>query len=143
MQKLQALQNKSLRMLSGLDYLTPTETLLKHCNVLSVHQLVSYHISCQVYKIKSTKLPNYHYNRLFLNNNNNNNNENRVAIHPRAARSNTPRVEYKLSLGRSNFFYQASKIWSLIDDQTRNAQTIEAFKNYCRKWTLDHVPIKP
>ena len=32
MKKLQVLQNKALRLLSGLDYSTPTETLLKHCN---------------------------------------------------------------------------------------------------------------
>ena len=137
MQKLQVLQNKALRLLSGLEYGTPTETLLKHCNELSVHQLLSYHTSCQVYKVKTTKLPSYHYNRLF-NNNNKNINQN-----TRGASTDIQRVEFNLSLGRSHFFYQASKIWSLLYNKTTNAQTIKVFKDHCKKWTQENVSIKP
>ena len=53
MRKLQVLQNKVMRLLSGHDYSTPTKILLQYCNQLSIHQLVVYHISCQVYKIKN------------------------------------------------------------------------------------------
>ena len=66
--KLQVLQNKTLRLISGMDYDTPVSTLLKVCNELSVHQLIAYHTACQVYKIHTTKEPVYHYNRLFHDN---------------------------------------------------------------------------
>ena len=94
MVKLQVLQNKALRLLSGLEYGTPTETPLKHCNELSVHQLVAYHTACQVYKIRTSKLPKYHHNRLFLDENNPT-----TGLNTRTASSDTKRVEYKLSTG--------------------------------------------
>ena len=63
--KLQVLQNKTLRLISGMEYGTPTSSLLKATNMLSVHQLVAYHTACLIFKIKQSKLPSYHYNRLF------------------------------------------------------------------------------
>ena len=65
MRKLQVCQNKCLRLITGHDYNTSTKTLLKDSKQLSVHQLVAYHSVCQVYSIYRSKLPTYHYNRLF------------------------------------------------------------------------------
>ena len=50
MRKLQVCQNKIMRLISGLDYLTPTNVLLEHTNQLSVHQLVAYHTAFQDYR---------------------------------------------------------------------------------------------
>ena len=52
-------------MITGLDYSTSTKTLLDKSKQLSVHQLVAYHSVCQVYRTHNSKLPAYHYKRLF------------------------------------------------------------------------------
>ena len=65
--KLQVMQNKVMRLMSGLDYNSSTKTLLKTTKQLRVHQLVAYHTCCQVQKIKLSILPVYHYDRLFIN----------------------------------------------------------------------------
>ena len=67
LRKLEILQNKVMHLMTGLDFYTPTKDLLKSSKQLSVHQLVAYHTCCQVFKIESSKLPSYHYERLFLN----------------------------------------------------------------------------
>ena len=53
MQKLQILQNKTLRLIFSLDYETPTKVLLESCNQLGVHQIVAYQTACHVLKIKN------------------------------------------------------------------------------------------
>ena len=43
MRKMQVLQNSDMRIMSRSKYETPTITLLKKTNQLSIHQLVAYH----------------------------------------------------------------------------------------------------
>ena len=50
MKKLQVLQNKTLRLITGHDYTTSTATLLETTKMMSVHQLVAYHTACQIFK---------------------------------------------------------------------------------------------
>ena len=69
MRRLQTLQNKTLRIQSGLNRYTPTETLLTATNSLSVHQLAAKCCLVQVYNIQKNKKPSYHYERLFPDNN--------------------------------------------------------------------------
>ena len=125
MRKLQACQNKVLRLISHRDYETPTSELLTICNQLSVHQLVAYHSACQVYKISMSKLPNYHHNRLF-----NEDNSDR-------------KVEFHLSLAKSNFFYQSSKLWNNLPPEVKQAPNITHFKKLCKSWIKANVPIRP
>ena len=42
MKRLQVLQNKTMRMETGLDYKTPTAELLRRTRKLSVHQMIAY-----------------------------------------------------------------------------------------------------
>ena len=125
MRKLQACQNKVLRFISHKNYETPTSELLKVCNELSVHLLVAYHSTCQVYKISKSKLPNYHYNRLF----NDDNSDRNVAFH--------------LSIAKSNFFYQSSKLWNNLPPETKQASNLTSFKKLCKLWIKANVPIRP
>ena len=95
--KLQVLQNKCLRILTNSDYRTPTTTLLQKTKKISVHQQIAYQTLSQVYSVFETKLPVYHYRRLFekvgCNTDTRSNNDHGIN-----------RVEFKLSLCRSNFF---------------------------------------
>ena len=65
MKRLQVLQNKTMRLETNLDFQTPTSDLLKQTGKLSVHQMVAYSTSVQMYNISRTYEPSYHYERLF------------------------------------------------------------------------------
>ena len=128
MRKLQVCQNKIMRLISGLDYLTSTNVLLETTNQLSVHQLVAYHTACQVYQTSKSKLPVYHYNRLFETKDNVVQNK---------------QVDFHLTLGKSNFFYQSSLLWSLLPTDIQDASTIGSFKRKCKAWVKETISIHP
>ena len=62
--RLQVLQNKVLRLKTGLNFETPTLTLLKTANDMSVHQLIAYKTILTVHKTMQTKKPSYIYNKI-------------------------------------------------------------------------------
>ena len=63
--RLQAVQNKAVRLIHYRDRLTPTRELLKEANILSINQYIAYQVLTQTFKIKDSHLPEYHYGRLF------------------------------------------------------------------------------
>ena len=135
MRKLQILQNKTLRLISGLNYETPTKTLLEKCNQLSVHQMVAFHTACQVFKIKHSRLPTYHHNRLFPD-------DESTFSQTRQQDTNIARFDFKLSLAQSSFFYQAYQIWSLLPENIRLSKNITAFKSSCKTWIKKNILVK-
>ena len=100
LKKLQVLQNKCMRIICSSDYKTPTSVLLQKTNALSVHQLMAQLSLSQMYGIFHNKLPAYHYDRLF----------GRDSTEARPMNMYwANRIEFKLSLARTHFFYQASR----------------------------------
>ena len=120
-----------------MEYDTPISTLLKECNQLSVHQLIVYHTANQVYKISSTKLPKYHYNRLFYEDH-----EKQDLANTRASDINMKRIDFDLSLARGSFFYQGSRMWTLLPPNIRNSPNLRKFKSNCKKWIQNNVKIR-
>ena len=134
--KLQVLHNKCLRMVTDCDYKTPTEVLLKKTNSLSVHQRIAHLSLSQVYNIHKTKLPAYHHSRLF------------VSEHGDARTRSTNnfqvnRIEFDLSLARSNFFYQPSRLWSATPDYIKAAPNKTTFKKMSKSWVKLNITRKP
>ena len=135
MRKLQVVQNKCMRMMTGLDRSTPTKTLLKHSNLLSVHQTVAHHSAVQVYNVLKHEAPVHHYQRLFP-----------QLVHDvnrRSATNLTTSVDFSNALGRSSFFYQSSKIWNAIPASIKTAETLQTFKTGCKKWIMNTISIRP
>ena len=132
MRKLQILQNKVMRIETGLDHQTSSQVLLNQCQYLSVHQLVAFHSGCQAFKIIQSKLPVYHTNRLV-----------ELEENLRTRNSGVKRIDFDLSLARSSFFYQSSKLWSTIPSEIRNLKTITNFKKHFKNWVRNHIAIKP
>ena len=62
MRKLQVLQNSTLRLILKERYDKPTVELLSESKTLSVNQLVAFNMLTQVFKLKESQLPAYHYN---------------------------------------------------------------------------------
>ena len=126
--KLQVLQNKCMRIMTDSDYQTPTRTLLAKTNLLSVHQQMAHLSLCQVFNIQKTKLPSYHYSRLFT--------DEETGIR-------TNRIEYQSSLARSHFFYQSSRLWDALPDVIVSSDTKQNFKKMCKKWVKSNIMEKP
>ena len=137
MRKLQVCQNKCLRMITGLEYNTPTKTLLNESKQLSVHQLVAYHSVCQVYRTQRSKLPTYHYKRLFKN-------PTKIAnMRTRGTEKDNKIVDFELSLGRGSFFYQSSRIWDQLPNDIKVSKTIHKFKKKCKDWITSNISVRP
>ena len=132
MMRLQVMQNKTMRLETNLGYRTPTTELLSRTRKLSVHQMVAYSTAVQMFNISRTKEPKYHYDRLF---------DGQDDFLTRGGAGK--RVEMKLSLGRSSFFYQGSRIWAALPGYLKSATNANYFKKTCKKWIKANIKIKP
>ena len=135
MKKLQVLQNSTLRLILKQNYDTPTTTLISTANVLSVNQLVAYNLLVQTYKIKETKQPTYHHQRLFGREENN-------QLGTRSMTGGDHRIEFRLSQTRCSFFYMASNLWNSIDPVMRATPKLSSFKTKIKKWVQMNIPMK-
>ena len=135
MRKLQVLQNKAVRLHMSMPRDTPTSTLLTQSRELSVHQLVAYHSALQVYKVYTTRQPTYHFNRFF--------GSNPQDLNTRSIANQESRIEFKLSLSRSSFFYQSSRVWSAIPGTIKTARNLETFKRAMKQWIKNNISVKP
>ena len=136
LRKLQVLQNKCLRLVTNSDYKTPTKVLLQKTNSLSVHQRMAQLNLSQVYSIYNNQLPAYHYARLF----------DRAQNAPGTRSVNdftVNRVEFGLSLARSHFFYQASRLWTALPEQIKMSRNKATFKKRCKTWVQANIMMKP
>ena len=131
MRKLQILQNKTFRLLTRADKMTPTTTLTNMARSLSVHQLGAYHIAAQVFKIYRSKKPEYHYARLF---NNLQSSQNHVTVRSPNNLQTTC---------RGSFFYQGAKMWSALPMSIKNSGNVEQFSKRCKTLIRSNIRVKP
>ena len=92
----------------------------------------------QVYNIFNMKLPAYHYDRLF--------NTAPTATIPGTRSVNnftTKRIEFNLSLARTHFFYQASRLWTALPEQIKASKNKGTFKKRSKTWVKANVMMKP
>ena len=130
LRKLQVLQNKCMRLVTSSEYRTPTEHLLRATGSLSVHQRTAQLTLAQVHTISRFKKPTYHYNRLFGHAGPTNQPDTRLA------RQGINRIEFRLSLARASFFYQASRLWSALPDEIRNTENKLSWECHTRGYKL-------
>ena len=136
LRKLQVLQNKCLRLVTNSDYKTPTSTLLLKTGALSVHQRIAHLSLSQVFNIHQTKKPAYHHKRLFSS-----------ALANQDARTisdlNPNRINFRLSMARSSFFYQSSRLWTALPVSIKSSNSKATFKKNCIAWVKGNIQIKP
>ena len=132
MRKLQVLQNKALRIFHRKSYDTPTVQLLQESNQLSVHQLVAYHSAVQVYKIRDSQKPSYHYERLFCSR----------EQQTRSLANETSRIDFELSLARNSFFYQA-RIWNSLPQALKLSSKLSRFNILSKDWIKKNKAMRP
>ena len=139
LRKLQVLQNKCLRLITNSDRYTPTALLLHKTGSLSVHQRIAQLILAQVHTVFHDKKPDYHFKRLFGHPEPSNDPTwTRAFTH-----ANPRRIDFRLSLARSSFFYQASRLWSALPDANKLEKNKDSFKKKCKAWVKATIAIKP
>ena len=136
MRKLQVMQNKCMRMMTGLDRYSSTANLLKKSKMLSVHQTVALQSAVQVFNVLKNRAPAYHYQRLFPH-------HGTGQMENRSVTNLNSRVEFSSALGRSSFFYQSSRIWCALPMSIKTAGNVQTFKTRCKNWVMANIKIKP
>ena len=132
MRKLQVAQNSVMRLITNSRYDTPTSELLSKSKQLSIHQMMAFYTSCQVFNIHQNQFPTYHYRRFFG--------------EPNPLRSGTnleSRIEFKSSQGRGSFFYNGSRLWNALPHSAKTAPNITTFKKVTKPWVKATISIRP
>ena len=129
---LQIIQTSAARVVTKLDWSTPTSELLKQCGWLSVQQLVVYHSVLMVYKVVRTESPAYLYSMF----------QTKYQYRTRQADSGVIKHMYcpRLSLTCQSFRFQASGHFNNLPSSIRNSETLQGFKLLVKKWILENVP---
>ena len=125
----QVMQNKAARCITKRSWYTPTRTLLRECNWLSIKQLIFYHTVLQVWKVKITQLPVYISSRM------------EISI-TRSALEGTLRVPaVESDLAQKSFMVRSAVMWNQIPADLKSNQKLESFKKHLKQWTKANVEI--
>ena len=132
---LQVLQNRAARAVTRQSWFTPTRTLLKQCNWLSVHQLIFYQTVLTTHKIVLSGTPLYLSKKM-------------STEHPYKTRQATEggirfgeNFEGKTGLTHNSFCYIGTNQYNRIPASIRSAKTMQTFKYKLKKWISSNIPI--
>ena len=126
--KLQVIQNKVLRLKTGLPYDTPTKDLIKEAGDLSVQQLIAYTSLVTAQKSIINQEPAYLANKLKCSNRNAN-----LILPP----------NYKLSVSRNGFFYRTAILLNNLPIDLQLRMDPKEFKRRAKAWIMENIPAKP
>ena len=132
--KLQVLQNKMNRLLTGADKYTSTADLLVRTNSLSIQQMIAFQTIMMTYKIMKTKKPTYLSNKLIKKNH---------QLYLRGAAQNLIQPKKSLSICKEGFIRRGITLMNMLSDSLRNEPDQEQFKVQLREWIKSNIAIKP
>jgi hypothetical protein len=134
--RLQVIQNRALRLQTGLGWEASTRHLVSEGKALSVQQLTAYHTLMTVFKAVRLKKPSYLAEKFKLRQPN----ESDVFPH---RQTNCIKVKANLTISRGGIVYRGAKLWNLMDPDLRNEPKLKTFKPKVKKWIIANVPVKP
>ena len=125
--KLQILQNKVFRLATGLSITQGDSSDQTSDGLwqLSVQQKSAYHSILQVYKTLSTKELEYIFSKSVPEDETDNN---KHTINTRRKQLEIIRIDNKLAVSRTSFFYRVSKLWNDLPLSTRKRKKLGSFK---------------
>ena len=124
LKEIQVMQNKAAQIVCRVPPRSNRAAMYDRLDWLTVSQLTYYHSLLLVFRIKSTKEPEYLYRIL--------SNENRLG---KIIVSNTG-----LTLAKRSFTFRAAEDWNRLPLWIRQLKTIGSFKKTLRKWVVDNIP---
>ena len=135
LKSLQVIQNKAARVVTKLDWNTPTRVLLSQCGWLSVCQLAMYHTVLLVHKTLQTGAPEYlhsMYSRHYQV-------KTRLADKGLIKPSETDAP--KKDLTQDSFKWRSLHQYNLLPLEIRSATSINKFKKLAKNWIMENIPI--
>ena len=132
---LQKAQNRAARVVTKLDWYTPTAELLKQCGWLSVHQLVVYHSVVLVYRVLQNKSPRFLHSMFSA----------EYTYNTKQARGGIIRHTRDLDLGltASSFRWRAARSFDDLPLEIRKLETVQKFKKATKLWIKQNIPLIP
>ena len=128
---LQVTQNKVARMVTKLEWSTPSKDVLKQVGWLSVNQLIFYHSVLLIFKVKQNKSPKYLHNMFSWN----------YKYNTRQAEGGNIRLigKPKLEVTRNSFRWRAANQFNQLPEEIKTCKSLENFKLSVKKWINDNV----
>ena len=134
--KLQTLQNKVMRLKTGLPFRTSTLQLTQATGDLSVQQLTAYSTLVTAQKSMAAQQPQYMARKLKLRTS-----EDNQAFPNR--HENKIRVQSNLTISRSGFFYRSAALFNQLPFDMRSNMDPKMFKPRAKKWVRQNIAVKP
>ena len=126
--RLQVIQNKFLRLKTGLPKDTPTKDLVKASEDLSIQQLTAYTSLVLAQKSIFNQEPAYLAAKFLRN----------------LRRSNKLILpNYRLSLSRDGFFYRSCALFNNLPADLQFDVPPKEFKSKVKLWIRENVPVRP
>ena len=128
---LQIIQNKVARMVTKLDWSTPSKEVLHQVGWLSVNQLIFYHSVLLIFKVKQNQTPVYLHNMFSWS----------YKYNTRQAEGGTIRLVGKprLDLNRNSFRWRAANQFNQLPADIRTSSSLINFKLNAKKWIENNV----
>ena len=132
---LQKAQNRAARVVTKLEWSTPTADLLSQCGWLSVHQLVVYHSVVLVFKIIRNESPRFLFSMFSA----------KYSYKTKQARTGQIKHTRDLDLGitKDSFRWRASGAYNELPQEIRDIETLHMFKKAAKDWIKKHIPLAP
>ena len=131
--RLQVLQNKLNRLITGAQQGTPTSKLLEQTDSLSIQQMIAFQTMVMTAKILKSRKPTYLSDRI-QGNPNRRNYRGGYSLH---------QPKTSLSITREGFIQRGIALMNKIDVPIRFENKIEEFKKGLRKWVKSNIAVKP
>ena len=126
----QVMQNKAMRLITGMHWFTPTGVLLRKCNWLSVRQLIEYHSILTIHKIVMNQAPTYLYHK----------------IHPEDTHNTRHPVKFgenfkgKTERTQMSFCYRGVISYNKVPIKITREANVFTFKNKLKSWIEMNTP---
>ena len=132
--KLQTLQNKVNRVLTGSKNRTSTKDLLRMTESLSIQQMIAHQTLVQTFKIILHSKPKYLSDKIQFKEKN---------FNLRYQNLTLTQSKYKLNQSKEGFINRGITLFNRLDEQTRSLTELSAFKKESRKWVKKDIPVTP
>ena len=134
--KIQVIQNKILRLKSGLGRDTPTEVLVKQSGSLSVNQLTAFATIMTAFRAITSGKPKYLSSKLKLRDPEN-------GIFPQRQVNTIAVTAPRLNQTRSGFMYRSATLFNSLPVDLRKETRLAVFKRRVKVWITANISVKP
>ena len=127
---LQVQQNAAARHITQLPWMTPTSTLLKQCNWLSIRQMISYHSLVLLQKVVACGQPKVIFRRMSPPERETRNSDNLTLQDSRS---------YRTATAEKTFIHRVISDWNALPLELRNSSSQEQFNSKLRLFIREKI----